>query len=180
MSGYIYTESSYEQGIKALGLCFIQSSGFFFYISFRSYKYIYIDFQLDQNVTLRYFSIMRQWRDVEVRFGEIFVSCNQILGHHSEFLYVQELKMSMTSSEITWYDEMFYWDLMRYLCFVMRYHVIWWDKGTSIYWYLVFIATYFMYYMYVSIDNIHLCLYWIPSFFVCCFEFINHLHVYTS
>lgn len=85
-----------------------------------------------------YFSIMRQWRDVEVRFGKIFVSCNQISGHRSEFLYVQELKMSMTSSEITWYDEMFYWDLMRYLCFVMRYHVIWWDKGTSIYWYLVF------------------------------------------
>lgn len=134
----IYTESSFEQGIKALGLCFIQSSGFFSYISFRGYKFIYIDFQLDENVTLRYFSIMRQWRDVEVRFGEIFVSCNQISGHRSEFLYVQELKMSMTSSEITWYDEMFYWDLMRYLCFVMRYHVIWWDKGTSIYWYLVF------------------------------------------
>lgn len=117
---------------------FYSEQWIFFYISFRSYKYIYIDFQLDENVTLRYFSIMRQWRDVEVRFGEIFVSCNQISGHRSEFLYVQELKMSMTGSEITWYDEMFYWDLMRYLCFVMRYHVIWWDKGTSIYWYLVF------------------------------------------
>lgn len=117
---------------------FYSEQWIFFYISFRSYKYIYIDFQLDENVTLRYFSIMRQWQDVEVRFGEIFVSCNQISGHRSEFLYVQELKMSMTSSEITWYDEMFYWDLMRYLCFVMRYHVIWWDTGTSIYWYLVF------------------------------------------
>lgn len=135
----IYTESSYEQGIKALGLCFIQSNGFFFTYHLEVTNTFTLTFNLmEMSPWDIYFSIMRQWRDVEVRFGEIFVSCNQISGHRSEFLYVQELKMSMTGSEITWYDEMFYWDLMSYLCFVMRYHVIWWDKGTSIYWYLVF------------------------------------------
>lgn len=139
MSGYIYTESSYEQGIKALGLCFIQSNGFFFTYHLEVTNTFTLTFNLmEMSPWDIYFSIMRQWRDVEVRFGEIFVSCNQISGHRSEFLYVQELKMSMTGSEITWYDEMFYWDLMSYLCFVMRYHVIWWDKGTSINWYLVF------------------------------------------
>lgn len=43
-------------------------------------------------------------------------------------------------------------------------------------WY--FNVIYFMYYMYVLIDNIYLCLYLIASYFVCCFEFINYLYLY--
>lgn len=178
----IYTVNHHmNKGSKLEIYIYYSEQWIFFYISFRGYIYMYMDFQYDENVTLRYYSITRRRWDVEVRSGEIFVFCNEISGHHSEFLYTgtETVKLVYWDNMVWWdNDEMFYRDLVRYFCFVMRYQVICRETGTSIYWYLPFgiLMRHISCTIYQFIIDILIYLYLIQSYFICCFEFISQLY----